>query len=543
MKKTFSCLVVVLSIFLPMIAKAANDAESWDFQYEYEKNQYIYIHAEETKRENGFTYYVLDEEKKTACLVQVDETAVTDEGTLVIPGEIAGYTIEGLCNCVIYEKAKTIDLSSTSIKRLPTFCFNGDMFLEKCILPSTIKELGHASLSATSIKEIELPEGLERIDDCALASTPIREITFPSTLREIGYHAFAYCHFLEKIVFLPGELQRIEAVAPVSGDYSFWTRSLKELTLPANITYIGDEEFQDFVVYKGLYEALGYPEGLVVYGEPGSYAESWANEKGLLFSTKTKVMLEGQEIVFADQQPIIKAGRTLVPARSVFEDMGAVVSWDGETQTVTVEKDEISVQIPIGSNVLLKNGEEKKLEVPAEIINGRTMLPLRAISEVLNCYVAWVQVQNTVHIYGKSVSEKRNEILAERFQENRYTVHDVYETDYGTVIQCTLLGVPYRTGYEIFLLDAEGNYTRLDRAVLKDGMNIHPRAEYIAIWGDGKTMTYSVTCKDRAVKKTIDPEKEEETIEIVYYEPGTYYYSVNLETGENTLTDFIPKEG
>ena len=534
MKKTFFCLIAALSLFLFITTEAADDTESWDCLYEYERGQYINIHAEETRRENGFTYYILDEEMKTACLVQVDEATVTEEGTLVIPGEIAGYTVVGLCD-IFDGKVKTVDFSGTSITRLGYQCLDDDV-LEQCILPPTIKELG-VGCFGPNLKEIILPEGLEIIDDYAFAATKLKEITFPSTVHTIGYMAFDNCEMLEKIVFLPGALQKIEP----HNQHVFDTPRLKELTIPPNITHIGINEFQDLLSGRGMDQSLGFNEGLVVYGENGSYAESWANEKGLLFSTKTKVMLEGQEIVFADQQPIIKAGRTLVPARSVFEELGAVVSWDGETQTVTVEKDEISVQIPIGSNVLLKNGEEKKLDVPAEIINERTMIPLRAVSEVLDCYVAWAQAQNAVHIYGKSASEKRNKILADRFRENMYWVYDIYETEYGTVIQCTLVGVPHRTGYEIFLLDAEGNYTRLDSAVLKDGMNIHPRAEYIAIWEDGKTMTYSVTCKDRAVKRAIDPETGKETIEIVYYEPGVYYYSVNLETGENILTDFMPK--
>ncbi len=252
-----------------------------------------------------------------------------------------------------------------------------------------------------------------------------------------------------------------------------------------------------------------------------------------------KVMLEGQEIIFADQQPIIKEGRTLVPARSVFEDMGAVVSWDGESQTVTVKKDEISVQITIGSDILLKNGKEiQTYAPPAEIINDRTMLPLRAVVEAMACYITWASEQNTVHIYRKSAFEERNTLLEMWFNEDGgpYSIYKIFETEYGTVIYGKLTHAPHHVSCTLFCIDHKGNVIMMDTLVPEERWYINSEFDNITLSEDGKTITYSVATDKRirvlATDDEIDPKEE-----------GTYFFSVNLETGETIITDFIPKEG
>ncbi len=108
------------------------------------------------------------------------------------------------------------------------------------------------------------------------------------------------------------------------------------------------------------------------------------------------VTLDGTAIDFADQAPAIVEGRTLVPLRAIFEALGASVEWDNVTKTVTSEKDGVSISLTIGSNTLFKNDEAKELDVPAQILNGRTMVPARAIAEAYGVEVAWDAATRTV---------------------------------------------------------------------------------------------------------------------------------------------------
>jgi len=108
-------------------------------------------------------------------------------------------------------------------------------------------------------------------------------------------------------------------------------------------------------------------------------------------------MLNGSRIKF-DQQPIIKNGRTLVPLRAIFEALGAQVSWNGETRTVTSVKGNTVIELTIDSNEMKVNNTLKTIDVPAQIINSRTIVPVRAISEAFGCTVNRDENSKTVLI-------------------------------------------------------------------------------------------------------------------------------------------------
>ena len=97
-----------------------------------------------------------------------------------------------------------------------------------------------------------------------------------------------------------------------------------------------------------------------------------------------------------DQPPVLENGRTLVPLRAIFEALGADVSWDQNTQTVTAEKGDINISLQIGSANMYVSGETKVLDVPAKITGGRTLVPVRAISEAFGCDVSWDGTTKTV---------------------------------------------------------------------------------------------------------------------------------------------------
>ncbi|AYO31275.1 copper amine oxidase N-terminal domain-containing protein [Biomaibacter acetigenes] len=116
------------------------------------------------------------------------------------------------------------------------------------------------------------------------------------------------------------------------------------------------------------------------------------------------VKVNGKEISFPDQQPYLnKDGRTMVPVRFISESLGAKVSWDEKTKTVTITgKDRAgesrTVKLKIGENKAVINGKAVTFDTRAEFKNGRTMVPLRFVSEVLGAKVTWDQNTKTVDI-------------------------------------------------------------------------------------------------------------------------------------------------
>jgi len=116
-----------------------------------------------------------------------------------------------------------------------------------------------------------------------------------------------------------------------------------------------------------------------------------------------QVHLNGAPIAF-DQPPIIENDRVLVPLRAIFEEMGAVVAWNQQTSTATATYDwgRVNISITIDSNILIRNGVEIPLDVPARIVGGRTLVPVRAIAESFGAEVSWVNATRTVTIIHSS---------------------------------------------------------------------------------------------------------------------------------------------
>ncbi|MCD8181119.1 MAG: copper amine oxidase N-terminal domain-containing protein [Firmicutes bacterium] len=110
-----------------------------------------------------------------------------------------------------------------------------------------------------------------------------------------------------------------------------------------------------------------------------------------------KILLDGAQLEF-DVPPQIIDGRTLVPMRAIFEALGAQITWDGGTQTVTAEKGSTVVEMAIGSAVMSVNSEEITLDVPPQIIDDRTLVPARAVAESFDADVEWDGETQTVII-------------------------------------------------------------------------------------------------------------------------------------------------
>ena len=87
--------------------------------------------------------------------------------------------------------------------------------------------------------------------------------------------------------------------------------------------------------------------------------------------------------------PVIVDGRTLLPVRAVVEAMGGVVGWDQATKTVTLTVGEDVVKLTINSTAAVLNDEAKTLDVAPVIINSRTMLPIRFVMESFGGQVGW----------------------------------------------------------------------------------------------------------------------------------------------------------
>lgn len=93
---------------------------------------------------------------------------------------------------------------------------------------------------------------------------------------------------------------------------------------------------------------------------------------------------------------LVKGGTVLIPLRSMFEQMGATVSYDASSKTATVSKAGAEVKVTVGKPEVTINGEVRPLDVPPMIYGGSVLVPIRVISEGMGAYVQWVPSQHVV---------------------------------------------------------------------------------------------------------------------------------------------------
>lgn len=133
--------------------------------------------------------------------------------------------------------------------------------------------------------------------------------------------------------------------------------------------------------------------GMIGQAEQLYYDGAWHdyNAKPILLK------IDGQSIS-TPMPPIVLDGTSLVPVREVFEKLGAKVDWFDAQQIVKISGNNINISLKIDNNNVLVNGENKLLAVPAKIINDKTMIPIRFVSEQLGFKVNWSEADRIIDI-------------------------------------------------------------------------------------------------------------------------------------------------
>ena len=100
-----------------------------------------------------------------------------------------------------------------------------------------------------------------------------------------------------------------------------------------------------------------------------------------------------------DTAPTSINGRTMVPVRAIFEGLGAEVTWNSDIKSITAQKDDKTIVLYLNDPTAFINGVSHTLDAPAISVNGRTMVPVRFIAESLGCQVYWDSYHKLVSIF------------------------------------------------------------------------------------------------------------------------------------------------
>ncbi len=145
-------------------------------------------------------------------------------------------------------------------------------------------------------------------------------------------------------------------------------------------------------LFYDLGDSIAYEEyGLAVRFDKAAIKASFSQQA----HTYVKV---ADKVLGFDTEPIIESDRTLVPLRFIFETLGADVDWEDLTRTAIVQNDEATILFSIDNTTASVNSMSKTMDVPARLVNDKTMVPLRFLSEELGFNVEWDEATRTATI-------------------------------------------------------------------------------------------------------------------------------------------------
>jgi len=213
-----------------------------------------------------------------------------------------------------------------------------------------------------------------------------------------------------------------------------------------------------------------------------------------------------------DEKPVIVNNRVLVPVRGVFEQMGYSVDYDVKTKTATLKDDSTNIVLINGNTYFTVNNTKIVLDVPQQIINGRFMIPLRAVGEAIGAVVNWDADSQTAYIISKDNEKLQTalSVIGDMFEEKENnTVENINkdtdnndntslsgdEADVENILRATIDGTPIifylqetstaKDGYEVSYVSFKDNgepqyrfYMRLDLSI-KAGTHTNESDKYV----------------------------------------------------------------
>ncbi|HUN29784.1 MAG TPA: copper amine oxidase N-terminal domain-containing protein [Alphaproteobacteria bacterium] len=142
--------------------------------------------------------------------------------------------------------------------------------------------------------------------------------------------------------------------------------------------------------------AIAQASGGAMEAPPANFGSPPSGQIPILFNdhhvyAKPDVLKQGRVLA-----ALVRGGTVLIPLRSMFEQMGATVSYDASSKTVDVSKPGADVKVTVGKPEVVINGESRPLDVPPIMYQGHVLVPVRVISEGMGAYVQWVPDKQVV---------------------------------------------------------------------------------------------------------------------------------------------------
>lgn len=186
---------------------------------------------------------------------------------------------------------------------------------------------------------------------------------------------------------------------------------------------------------------------------------TYDNKKHDYNAEEVFVAVDGDILEDLDMPPIILNDYTLVPAREVFEAVGADVDWNKDTEQVYVKYDSNLLVIPIDSENAYINGVSSKMQTAAKIINNKTMIPLRFVSTSVGFGVGWndaTRVANIITTGSEETTETVTEQATEATTSEPATVEAAPQETTASVVNVSSISLSTSNSKDIITIEGDG---------------------------------------------------------------------------------------
>ncbi|MDD6483769.1 MAG: leucine-rich repeat protein [Clostridiales bacterium] len=333
----------------------------------------------------------------------------------IVIGDGILYQYRGaLINVTLPDEVKTVnsyafagnkDLKSVNTAKavsLGESAFSGCTGLEEIVMEPQLVSVGTSAFKdCTALKSVTIPDTVTKLGEGVFSGcTALYEVNYSSALGEIGPSMFFGNSAMNGLF----DLKNVKVI----DELAFSASGLRSIKIPGGVEVIGDSAFNDckyaaYAIIPKTVKTIGdnaflrcislkdvYFEGTPSDWEALNIGEGneLLTRAHIYFAGDIKISLNG-DYISCDTKPFIENERTLVPMRAIFEAMDADIVWDGEDLRVTATKDDKTIIIEVGSDVMYVNDTPITLDTAAKVVDDRTYVPVRAVAEALDCDVDW----------------------------------------------------------------------------------------------------------------------------------------------------------
>ena len=287
----------------------------------------------------------------------------------------------------------------------------------------------------TQATEIVIRDGITEIGSVFTQLNQLKKVTLPSTLKKLGIYTFRGCTSLNEVVFPDAEFE-------ILGGTFQNCKNLKEVYIPNTAKISGylpfDNTSLDFTIYTPENsDAYKYAQdndinvivstreefdnrNATIETDNNSNTETIENPNindespNIITDESSNIeIIYNSNSLYLEQPPVMYNDRILIPLRALCEQMGMLVSWTEDEQKITITNHQRTVEMTVGSKYATIDSQAVEMDVPAMLINDRTYIPIRFVSENFGAAVYWQEdaqrvfvdypahVENKIIIHGK----------------------------------------------------------------------------------------------------------------------------------------------